>query len=210
MALVLTKGSRGEEVKKLQAALHLLQDGIFGIVTEEAVKVFQKANGLKADGIVGEKTWEMLLNSKTSLKISRRMINKIIVHCTATPEGRAVSVAEIRSWHTLPKPKGNGWSDIGYHYIIGLKGELWNGRDVDLIGAHCENQNANSIGVVYVGGVDKNGKPKDTRTIEQKNALVKLLRELRRIYPKAKIYGHRDFSSKACPSFDAKSEYSKL
>ena len=210
MALVLTKGSRGEEVKKLQAALHLLQDGIFGIVTEEAVKVFQKANGLKVDGIVGEKTWEMLLKSKTSLKISRRMINKIIVHCTATPEGRAVSVAEIRSWHTLPKPKGNGWSDIGYHYIIGLKGERWNGRDVDLIGAHCENQNANSIGVVYVGGVDKNGKPKDTRTMEQKNALVKLLRELRRIYPKAKIYGHRDFSSKACPSFDAKSEYSKL
>lgn len=210
MALVLTKGSRGEEVKKLQAALHLLQDGIFGIVTEEAVKVFQKANGLKADGIVGEKTWEKLLKSKTPLKISRRMINKIIVHCTATPEGRPVSVAEIRSWHTLPKPKGNGWSDIGYHYVIGLKGECWNGRDVDLIGAHCENHNANSIGVVYVGGVDKNGKPKDTRTIEQKNALVKLLRELRRIYPKAKIYGHRDFSSKACPSFDAKSEYSKL
>ena len=210
MALVLTKGSRGDGVKKLQASLHLLQDGIFGTVTEEAVKAFQKANGLKADGVVGEKTWEMILKSQTSLKISRRMINKIIVHCTATPEGRAVSVAEIRSWHTLPKPKGNGWSDIGYHYIIGLKGELWNGRDVDLVGAHCENQNANSIGVVYVGGVDKNGKPKDTRTMEQKNALVKLLRELRRIYPKAKIYGHRDFSSKACPSFDAKSEYSKL
>ena len=210
MALVLTKGSIGDGVKKLQAALHLLQDGIFGTVTEEAVKAFQKANGLKADGVVGEKTWEMILKSQTSLKISRRMINKIIVHCTATPEGRAVSVAEIRSWHTLPKPKGNGWSDIGYHYIIGLKGERWNGRDVDLVGAHCENQNANSIGVVYVGGVDKNGKPKDTRTIEQKNALVKLLRELRRIYPKAKIYGHRDFSNKACPSFDAKSEYSKL
>lgn len=210
MALVLKKGSIGDGVKKLQAALHLLQDGIFGTVTEEAVKAFQKANGLKVDGVVGEKMWEMISKSQTSLKISRRMINKIIVHCTATPEGRAVSVAEIRSWHTLPKPKGNGWSDIGYHYIIGLKGERWNGRDVDLVGAHCENHNANSIGVVYVGGVDKNGKPKDTRTIEQKNALAKLLRELRRIYPKAKIYGHRDFSSKACPSFDAKSEYSKL
>ena len=210
MAILLNKGSRGEQVKRLQAALHLIQDGIFGQITEEAVKAFQKANGLTPDGIVGEKTWAILFKNETTLKVSRRNITKIIVHCTATPEGRPHTVSDIRAWHTAPKPRGNGWADIGYHYVIGLNGERWNGRDVNLVGAHCEGQNANSIGVVYVGGVDKKMQTKDTRTDKQKAALVKLLKELRRIYPKAKIYGHRDFSSKPCPSFDAKEEYKNI
>lgn len=207
MAVTLTKGSRGELVKRLQKALHLIDDGVFGSITEDAVKAFQNANGLKADGIVGEKTWDVLFKNETALKVSRRNINKIIVHCTATPEGRMETVDSIRRMH-----KANGWADIGYHYVVYLDGSIHEGRSANLVGAHCEGYNANSIGVVYVGGVDKRMKEKDTRTDAQKDALIKLLKDLRRIYPKAKIYGHRDLDKKgkACPSFDAKDEYKNI
>ena len=207
MAILLTKGSRGELVKRLQAALNLMQDGIFGSITEEAVKAFQKAHGLVPDGIVGEKTWAIIIPNESSLQVSRRTINRIIVHCTATPEGRVETVESIRRMH-----KAKGWADIGYHYLIGLNGERWNGRNVNLVGAHCEGYNANSIGVCYVGGCDKNMKAKDTRTDKQKAALIALLKDLRKLYPKAKIVSHRDLDrkGKACPSFDATNEYKNI
>jgi len=207
MAVVLSKGSRGELVKRLQAALNLVQDGIFGAVTEEAVKAFQKAHGLVPDGIVGEKTWAVIVPNESSLQVSRRTINRIIVHCTATPEGRVETVESVRRMH-----KAKGWADIGYHYLIGLNGERWNGRNVNLVGAHCEGYNANSIGVCYVGGCDKKMKDKDTRTDKQKAALIALLKDLRKLYPKAKIVGHRDLDrkGKACPSFDATNEYKDI
>lgn len=207
MAVVLSKGSRGELVKRLQAALNLVQDGIFGAITEEAVKAFQKAHGLVPDGFVGEKTWAIIVPNESSLHVSRRTINRIIVHCTATPEGRVETVESIRRMH-----KAKGWADIGYHYLIGLNGERWNGRNVNLVGAHCEGYNANSIGVCYVGGCDKNMKAKDTRTDKQKAALIALLKDLRKLYPKAKIVSHRDLDrkGKACPSFDATNEYKNI
>ena len=80
-----------------------------------------------------------------------RSITEIIVHCTATPEGKPFTVQQIREWHTAPKPKGNGWRDIGYHYIVYLDGSVHNGRPVEQIGAHCSGHNAHSIGVCYVG-----------------------------------------------------------
>lgn len=135
-----------------------------------------------------------------------RQINKIIVHCTATPEGRDVSVDTIRKWHV----EDNGWSDIGYHWIITLNGTIEKGRPESKSGAHAKGHNDNSIGVVYVGGCDKNMNPKDTRTVAQKETLRCLLEDLKERYPQAQIIGHRDVSSKACPSFDAKSEYSDL
>ena len=147
------------------------------------------------------------------LKKSKRTIKEIIVHCSATPEGKDFTVDDIRRWHTLPPPKGNGWQDVGYHYVIGLHGELWEGRDVNLQGAHCKEggHNRNSIGVCYIGGVAKDGKTaKDTRTLQQKAQLLMLLQELKKLYPNAKIYGHRDFAHRDCPSFDARSEYSSL
>ena len=207
MAILLTKGSRGELVKRLQAALNLVQDGIFGAITEEAVKAFQKTHGLVPDGIVGEKTWAIIVPNESSLQVSRRTINRIIVHCTATPEGRVETVESVRRMH-----KAKGWADIGYHYLIGLNGERWNGRNVNLVGAHCEGYNANSIGVCYVGGCDKNMKAKDTRTDKQKAALIALLKDLRKLYPKAKIMSHRDLDrkGKACPSFDATNEYKNI
>lgn len=209
--MLLKKGNRGESVKQLQKALNLYPDGIFGEVTEESVKAFQKSKGLKQDGIVGDKTWEALPKPNYGfggiLKQSKRNIKEIIVHCTATPEGRIETVESVRNMH-----KARGFSDIGYHYLIGLNGERWEGRNVNLIGAHCEGHNSNSIGVCYVGGVDKKMQAKDTRTEKQKDALVALLKDLRKLYPKAKIYGHRDFDKKgkACPSFDATKEYKNI
>lgn len=208
--MLLKKGNRGESVKQLQKALNLYPDGIFGEVTEEAVKAFQKSKGLKQDGIVGDKTWEALPKPNYGfggiLKQSKRTIKEIIVHCTATPEGRIETVESVRNMH-----KARGFSDIGYHYLIGLNGERWEGRNVNLIGAHCEGHNSNSIGVCYVGGVDKKMQAKDTRTENQKYALVALLKDLRKLYPKANIYGHHDFNKgKSCPCFDAKNEYKNI
>ena len=134
-----------------------------------------------------------------------RTITKIIIHCTATPEGRPVTTKEVAAWH-----RERGFAEIGYHYLIGLNGERWKGRDTEKIGAHCEGQNANSIGICYVGGLAKDGKTaKDTRTDAQKAALLSLIKELKQKYPAATIHGHREFANKACPCFDAKAEYRK-
>lgn len=135
-----------------------------------------------------------------------RNITKIIVHCTATPEGRDVSVDTIRNWHV----KDNGWSDIGYHWVIGLDGSINKGRDESISGAHAKGYNSTSVGVVYVGGCDANMKAKDTRTDAQKTSLHCLLQDLKGRYPNAEIIGHRDVSSKECPSFDAKAEYKAI
>ena len=196
-------GSRGNDVKILQRALNLYDDGIFGDLTLERVKEYQKSVGLYPDGIVGDKTWEKLLNGKSQISVSKRKITEIIVHCTATQEGKNFTVSDITRWH-----KQRGFSTIGYHYVIYLDGTRHLGRNVNISGAHCENHNSHSIGVCYVGGLASDGKtPKDTRTQAQKTALLALLRELRRIYPMARIYGHNELSSKACPCFDCKKEY---
>jgi N-acetylmuramoyl-L-alanine amidase len=132
-----------------------------------------------------------------------REINKIIIHCADTPEGRNVKTEEIKRWHTEER----GWSDIGYHWVIELDGSVHKGRDESISGAHCRGHNADSIGICYVGGSDSDGNPKDTRTEDQKRSMDKLINELLDRYSDAVVYGHRDFSEKACPSFDAKTEY---
>ena len=199
--MILKLGSVGNEVKAIQEKLNLKIDGIFGFITEEAVKDFQRTNGLEVDGIAGADTL-----SKLNLLVNKRTIKELIVHCSATPEGKDYSVDTIRQWHLQ-----RGFSDIGYHYIIYRDGSIHIGRDESIIGAHCTGHNTNSIGVCYIGGCASDGKtPKDTRTTEQKQSLVKLLKELKTKYPQASIHGHRDFSSKACPSFDATKEYSSI
>jgi N-acetylmuramoyl-L-alanine amidase len=203
------RGSRGEAVKQIQkalagAGLKVITDGVYGTITEEAVREFQSKNGLKPDGIVGPATLAKLIPAR--LKRSKRTIKEIIVHCSATPEGKDYTVLDIRRWH-----KQQGWSDIGYHYVIYRNGHVEPGRNVDIAGAHCEGHNMHSIGVCYIGGMTRDGKnPKDTRTLSQKAALLSLLLDLKKLYPQAKIYGHCDFSNKACPCFDAKDEYRRL
>ena len=136
-----------------------------------------------------------------------RQINKIIIHCSATREGENIPVETIRSWHV----DGRGWSDIGYHFYIDLYGEIHKGRDIAKIGAHVKGQNRNSIGICYCGGVEEDGKtPKDTRLDCQKEALTAVIRTLKAMYPDAVVHGHRDFSNKACPCFDATEEYKNI
>ena len=136
-----------------------------------------------------------------------RKINKIIIHCAATPEGKDYTVEQIRQWHTTPKPKGNGWRDIGYHFVIYRDGSVHAGRPIEQIGAHTSGYNANSIGICYIGGCAKDGKtPKDTRTEAQRSALVKLVAELRAEFPGATVHGHNEFANKACPSFNVQKD----
>ena len=199
--MILKLGSRGNEVKVLQEKLNLKADGIFGPLTEEAVKDFQRSNGLEVDGIVGDNTL-----SKLNLSVNKRNIKELIVHCSATPEGKDYSVDTIRQWHLK-----RGFSDIGYHYVIYRDGSIHIGRDESIIGAHCTGHNTNSIGVCYIGGCASDGKtPKDTRTLQQKESLLSLLKTLKVKYPNAKIYPHYKFAAKACPSFNAEEEYKNI
>lgn len=148
-----------------------------------------------------------------------RTIKHIVVHCTATKMNKNFTASEIDIWH-----KQRGWSGIGYHYVIGINGEIEKGRPDWKIGAHVKGHNRHSIGVVYVGGLNNDRAPKDTRTPAQKQSLLRLLRELKSLYPSAEILGHRDFSKdingngiiepfefmKACPCFSAKEEYKHI
>lgn len=129
--------------------------------------------------------------------IAMRPITEIILHCSATVEGRDFSAEDIRRWHV----DGRGWSDIGYHFVIRLDGTIELGRPITMAGAHCLGHNLYSIGVCYVGGLDHNLNPKDTRTPEQKAALDELLRVLHRMFPAATVHGHSEFARKACPCF---------
>ncbi len=134
-----------------------------------------------------------------------RKINKIIIHCTATPEGRDVSLKEVRQWHT----KERGWSDIGYHFLVLLDGSVEEGRPLERTGAHTKGHNWDSIGIAYVGGLDTEMNSKDTRNDKQKDSLVDLLCQLKDAYGGV-IYGHNNYSTKACPGFDAKKEYDNI
>lgn len=142
-----------------------------------------------------------------------RRINKIVLHCSATAEGRLFTAADIDSMH-----RARGFRKIGYHFFVRLDGTLETGRALEEIGAHVEGHNADSIGICYAGGLTADGKKaKDTRTPEQRDTLARLLRDLRIQFPGARILGHRDLSPdrdrdgkvephewlKECPCFDA-------
>ena len=134
-----------------------------------------------------------------------RKILEIIVHCTATFADQRVTVADITRWH-----KQRGWKTIGYHYIVDQAGNVFEGRPIEQAGAHCLEHNKNSIGIAYCGGLGHDGRPADTRTPEQKDALLGLLTRLKQSFPEAVIHSHSDFAKKACPCFDATKEYSAL
>lgn len=125
--------------------------------------------------------------------------SEIIIHCSATQEGKNFKASDIDKWH-----KQRGFNKIGYHYVIDLDGTVEKGRKENENGAHTVGHNSKSIGICYIGGLEKDGKtPKDTRTQEQKNAMYKLVDSLMKKYniPLNKVYGHYQFANKACPSF---------
>lgn len=134
-----------------------------------------------------------------------RKLDRIILHCTATPEGRHVDVDTIRVWH-----KARGWSDVGYHFVIYLDGSVHAGRAVEKTGAHVSGHNATTIGVVYVGGTDAAGKAKDTMNAAQETAFVNLVKHLRDEYGPLTLHGHNEYAAKACPSFNVKQKFAWL
>ena len=222
-------GSRGEDVKTLQRKLGLPADGIFGKNTDAAVRYYQRTHGLTSDGIVGNHTWEYL-----GFPTSSRYIDEIIIHCTATKEGRDYSSDSINLAHKVRKfssyvDKKGRIRYIGYHYIIHPDGTIEECRSESKIGCHASGHNTRSIGISYVGGLDArdtNGTMcKDTRTPQQKASLIKLIKQLKAEYPTIKrVIGHRDTSPdlngngiidpyefiKGCPCFDAIPEYKNL
>ena len=140
---------------------------------------------------------------------SRKRTDYIVVHCSATPEGKHFNAKDIDRMH-----RQRGFNGIGYHYVVLLDGTVEEGRPEEAIGAHVQGYNSNSIGICYIGGVhaDDINKAKDTRTPAQKEALRRLIKQLKLRYPKAKVLGHRDFPGvkKACPCFNAIPEYSDI
>lgn len=217
-------GSRGPEVKTLQEALNsqsktsLNVDGIYGPKTEGAVRDFQKKSGLSIDGICGPKTWSRLgFDTADEASSGTRKINKLIMHCTATPEGKDYSRQTISEWHRAEKfsyyinPATGEKEYVGYHYLIHPDGRIEACRPENVRGCHTSGHNSDSIGISYIGGVAADGRtPKDTRTPLQKGAILNLLTELLGRYPGAEIHGHREYAAKACPSFDAAKEYREL
>lgn len=154
-----------------------------------------------------------------SLPLSRK-VTDIIIHCAATIEGKNFYAHDIDAWH-----KHAGFRKIGYHFVIDLDGTIELGRPLSEVGAHAVGHNKESIGICYIGGLDKDRKPKDTRTGEQKASLRFLLEQLVLAIPTInKIAGHRDYSldkngngilerfeyQKECPCFDAIPEYQDI
>lgn len=129
------------------------------------------------------------------------MIEKIIIHCSATREGRDFRASDIDKWH-----KDRGWKGIGYHYVIGLDGLIEKGRDDNKMGSHAKGHNKNSIGICYIGGLDSNGDAKDTRTSAQEEAMRFLVGFLLK-NNNAEVLGHNEVSSKSCPCFNVKEWY---
>lgn len=133
-----------------------------------------------------------------------RIINRIILHCSATKEGIDFNESDINRWHLE-----RGWNGTGYHYIIKLDGTIEPGRPLNKIGSHCKGYNKDSIGICYIGGLDKDGNPKDTRTDKQKASMWLLIERLKKRFPNATVHGHNEFSNKSCPVFDVSKEFSK-
>lgn len=155
-----------------------------------------------------------------------KTIDSIIIHCSATRAGQDLRAKDIDRMH-----RQRGFVQIGYNFVIDLDGTVENGRPLSIDGAHCntkgfskESYNKHSVGVCYIGGLDANGKPADTRTEAQKNSLRDLIAKLCKEYSIIELLGHRDTSPdlngngevepteyiKACPCFDVRSEFSNF
>lgn len=215
--MIIKRGDKGLRVMAVQEMLDLKPaDGIFGPKTEEAVKEFQKRNGLVVDGIVGDKTLAVLsaaIKQESKYKYINptrqytRTITHLFVHCTAGNQN-ATPEELIRFFYDVKK-----WQRPGYHYVISKDGTVTQLWPESKYSNGVAGQNTNSINVAWIGGIDKqhpNGI--DNRTDAQKTALRNVLKELKRRYPKAKIMGHRDVPgvNKACPCFNAMVEYKDL
>ena len=135
-----------------------------------------------------------------------RKIDYIVIHCTAT-QPNATKESILNYWKNTLK-----WKSVGYHRLIDANGVIHELANFETITNGVKGFNSNSIHFSYIGGIDEKGKPKDTRTLKQKESLLFLIKQAKKLYPSAIIQGHKDFKgvAKACPSFEAKNEYKNL
>jgi len=134
-----------------------------------------------------------------------REISWIVIHCTATqPNTKKESI--LNYWKNTLK-----WKSVGYHRLIDANGIIHELARYEQVTNGVKGYNSNSIHFSYIGGVDEFNNPKDTRTLKQKESLLYLIKQAKKQFPNAIVQGHRDFGAKkACPSFDAKSEYENI
>lgn len=151
-----------------------------------------------------------------------RRIDGIVIHCSANKAGSRITAEDIDKMH-----RRRGWNGIGYHFVVTSDGTIQTGRPLESPGAHVSGYNNHTIGICYVGGLDENGKPADTRTSEQKESLLWLIKAIKDHIPgggRMTVKGHRDYSPdqnrngvierfefiKQCPCFDAIPEYADI
>lgn len=188
--MMLKKGSKGNEVKKLQTRLNQLGfncgavDGIFGAKTHAAVISFQRSRGLLMDGIVGPKTSALLWTPAFTGKWMH-----IVEHHSGAEEKDA---AQIRNYHVNTR----GWRDIGYNFVVERDGKVVTGRSLSIKGAHCIEHNHDGIGICMIGNMNNHAP-----TAAQYNAMIDLTAKLCKQYniPVKNVLGHREASPTACP-----------
>ena len=150
----------------------------------------------------------LLTNVEPGSKMPASSVKYLIVHCSATRENRDYTAEQLKRDHLA-----RGFIDVGYHYYIRRDGTVTTHRRLNEVGAHCRPFNRCSIGVCYEGGLDSQGRPKDTRTLKQRSALVRLLTNLKKQFPAAMIRGHNEMPGaipKACPCFIPSKEFAYL
>ena len=151
---------------------------------------------------------DLLTNVEPGMYMPQDSVSFIIIHCSATRETQDYTPEQLKRDHLA-----RGFIDVGYHYYIRKDGTVTQHRKLNEVGAHCRPFNRCSIGVCYEGGLDANGKPKDTRTLKQRASLVGLILDLKQKFPKAKIRGHNEMPGavpKACPCFVPSKEFAYL
>lgn len=187
--------------RAIQAHVGASVDGDPG--PETARKVFDKF-GLKSAPAVPK---------SDIVKGTGKGINRIILHCSATPEGRDVSSGTIAGWHRARGFSNRGGTYVGYHFLIHINGRIEACKPEDVRGTHAAPWNTGSIGVCYIGGLDAETRaPKDTRTPAQIESMKRLVRDLVAAYRGSEVLGHRDVPgvAKACPCFDARSWWASV
>ena len=136
-----------------------------------------------------------------------RKIDLIIIHCSATRADSDFSAQDVDTAHRY-----RGFSSWGYHYYIRKSGQVELMRPEDVPGAHARGYNANSLGVCYEGGLDVNGRPADTRTLRQKEAMHRLVAEFRKVNGQKQMKNYNGIVDpwermKECPCFDVNAEF---
>lgn len=196
--------NRNPLIEPLQAALGLTADGKRGPVTTSAILVAADEGRLTvkpAPAPVEPITSSLILQGS-----ARVPVTGIVVHCSATRRdwmaeaGLAAKKAEIRRWHM----EDNGWSDIGYHWIIDRDGAMLAGRPERVIGAHVAGHNSGTIGICLIGG---HGSAEtdafaDHFTPAQDRQLRQLILGISMRTRITRVSGHNEWAAKACPGFN--------